>query len=213
LVGGVERNMLLPTAVGVARPTAMAPETMAGGDPRARGPYVVVGLRGPRGLPARLLPRNPPPARPPDGRGGGAPAPPAGATPRPGRAEVAGPVFARAMDGAGLRRQLAEEIRPRLEPGEVVGIPAVLGMRDPHGAWSELQERLGTAVFEIATPPPSVPGLRLNEILSAAIRRHGGRIVLGPQVVGAQRSGEAIRALVAQTSGRPRTLQAPAVVP
>jgi len=208
LVGGVERNMLLPTAVGVARPTAMAPETMAGGDLRAGGRYVVVGLRALRDLHARIAADNLARARTPDGGGVEARAVLVEATPRPEAAEVAAPVFARAMDGAALRRQLAEEIRPRLEPGEVVGIPAVLGMRDPHGAWSELQERLGTAVFEIATPPPSVPGLRLNEILSAAIRRHGGRIVIGPQIVGAERAGGGIRALVAETSGRRRAYEA-----
>jgi len=131
-----------------------------------------------------------------------------GATPRPEAAEVAAPVFARAMDGEALRRQLAQEILPRLEPGEVVGIPAVLGMRDARGAWSELQARLGTAVFEIPTPPPSVPGLRLNEILSAAIRRHGGRLVIGAQVVGAERGADGIRALVAETSGRRRAYEA-----
>src|SRR5262249_59511735 len=54
LVGGVERNMLLPTAVGVARPTAMAPETMAGGDLRAGRRYVGGGPRGPGDLPDRL---------------------------------------------------------------------------------------------------------------------------------------------------------------
>src|SRR5262249_29437790 len=123
LVGGVERNMLLPTAVGVARPTAMAPETMAGGDLRAGGRHVIVGLRALRDLHARIAADNLARARTPDGGGVEARAVLVEATPRPEAAEVAAPVFARAMDGSGLRRQLAEEIRPRLEPGEVVGIP------------------------------------------------------------------------------------------
>jgi glycerol-3-phosphate dehydrogenase subunit B len=42
-VGGLERNHLLPTAVGVVRPSTLVPETMAGGDLRSGGPVCIVG--------------------------------------------------------------------------------------------------------------------------------------------------------------------------
>jgi len=35
-VGGLERNLLLPTAMGVLRPSALVPSTMAGGDTSRR---------------------------------------------------------------------------------------------------------------------------------------------------------------------------------
>ena len=40
-IGGLDENLLLPTAVGVARPSAVVPETMAGGDlaPRRRSAW------------------------------------------------------------------------------------------------------------------------------------------------------------------------------
>ena len=42
--GGLEENVLLPTAVGVAKPSAVVPETMVGGDLRAGGRFAFVGL-------------------------------------------------------------------------------------------------------------------------------------------------------------------------
>src|ERR1041385_4520814 len=44
--GGLDQNLLLPPAVGVAKPTALVPQTMAAGDLRAGGRFVFVGLRG-----------------------------------------------------------------------------------------------------------------------------------------------------------------------
>ena len=44
-VGSVEENLLLPTAIGVPRPSALVPETMAGGDLREPAPVVAVGFR------------------------------------------------------------------------------------------------------------------------------------------------------------------------
>ena len=49
------------------------------------------------------------------------------------------------------------------------------GIADPHGAWVELEHRLGCAVFEIPTLPPSVPGMRVHKSLHEALRRAGGR--------------------------------------
>ncbi len=43
-VGGLERNMLLPTAVGALKPSAIVPETFAAGDSEGLGRVVVVGL-------------------------------------------------------------------------------------------------------------------------------------------------------------------------
>ena len=43
--GGLERNLLLPSAVGAWRPSALVPVTMAEGDLRREDPMVIVGLR------------------------------------------------------------------------------------------------------------------------------------------------------------------------
>ncbi|MGH8874273.1 MAG: FAD-dependent oxidoreductase, partial [Acidimicrobiia bacterium] len=46
LEGSLERNWLLPSALGAARPTCLAPATMTAGDLRRRGAMVLVGFRG-----------------------------------------------------------------------------------------------------------------------------------------------------------------------
>ena len=45
LEGSLERNWLLPSALGAARPTCLAPRTMIAGDLRDMSPVLVVGFR------------------------------------------------------------------------------------------------------------------------------------------------------------------------
>src|SRR5512147_2208328 len=44
-VGSLERNVLLPTAIGALRPAALLPATMAAGDARLGGPLLIAGFR------------------------------------------------------------------------------------------------------------------------------------------------------------------------
>jgi glycerol-3-phosphate dehydrogenase subunit B len=77
----------------------------------------------------------------------------------------------------------------------------MLGLSDPHAAWSDLEHRLSRPVFEVPTLPPSVPGMRLFEILRSTLRRAGGRLVLGSEVVGAERAGQRVTAVRAHAAG------------
>jgi glycerol-3-phosphate dehydrogenase subunit B len=83
-----------------------------------------------------------------------------------------------------------------------VAFPAVLGLRDPHGAWEDLEQRLGRKVFEIPTLPPSVPGMRVFEVLRSALRGARGRLVLGSEAVSADREGGRVSAVHAHAAGR-----------
>ena len=56
--GGLEENLLLPSAVGVPRPSAVVPESMAGGDLRDGGELCVVGFRALKDFYAPLLADN-----------------------------------------------------------------------------------------------------------------------------------------------------------
>jgi glycerol-3-phosphate dehydrogenase subunit B len=192
--GSLERNHLLPTAIGALRPSALVPETMAAGDAGAGGPVCVVGLRVLRDFHASLC---------------------AGNLARAGiearaieldidvgrRVEANALGVARRFDDEQWRAAFAAGLAPRLRPEERVALAATLGLRDPHGAWSDLQRRLGHTVFEIPTLPPSVPGMRIYNALVAALRASGGRLVLGAEAVGAEREGERVTALRAHTSG------------
>jgi glycerol-3-phosphate dehydrogenase subunit B len=57
-------------------------------------------------------------------------------------------------------------------------------------------------VFEIPTPPPSVPGIRLLTAVEEVVRRAGGRVVVGSEVIGSRTSGSRLDAVIARTSGR-----------
>jgi glycerol-3-phosphate dehydrogenase subunit B len=181
-VGGLEENLLLPTAVGALKPSAAVPETMAAGDLREGGEVCVVGFRALKDFHAPLLADN---------------LSRAGITARAveldlvpeGRADVNSLGFARAFDTPGFRAEVAAQIGARLGGEERVAFPAVLGIATPTTAWSELRDRLARPVFEVPTLPPSVPGMRVFAILRERLRRAGARVILNAVVHEAERSG------------------------
>ena len=186
--GDLEENLLLPTALGVPRPSAVVPETMAGGDLRRSTPVFVVGFRGLKdfhpALLAEVLRRT----------GGAARSAELDLVPE-GRVDVNSLGYARAFDDPSFRAEVTAQLVGRLRAEERVALPAVLGIADPHGAWAELEQRLGRQVFEIPTLPPSVPGMRLFAILREALRRAGGRVILNAVVTGAERESGRVSAL------------------
>jgi glycerol-3-phosphate dehydrogenase subunit B len=186
--GGLDENLLLPTALGVPRPSAVVPETMAGGDLRSGGPLFVVGFRGLKdfhpALMAETLRRTGTPAR----------AAELDLVPE-GRVDVNSLGYARAFDDPAFRGEVVAQLVARLRADERVAFPAVLGIADPHAAWSDLERRLARPVFEVPTLPPSVPGMRLFAILREALRRAGGRLILNTAVTGAEREGGRVSAL------------------
>jgi glycerol-3-phosphate dehydrogenase subunit B len=192
-VGGLERNFLLPTAVGVARPSAMVPETMAAGELREKESICLVGMRALRDFHVQLCAANV--AR-------------LGIEARGvelevdvgGRPEANAVGLAKRFDNPDFRAEFARKLAPSMRE-QRVGLPAVLGLRDAHRAWSDLEQRLERPVFEIPTLPPSAPGIRMFNALSKALRAAGGRLVMGSRVVGAEREAERVVALRAEGSG------------
>jgi glycerol-3-phosphate dehydrogenase subunit B len=199
--GDLERNLLLPTAVGALRPSALVPETMAAGDASAGGAVCIVGSRSLRDFHPALCASNL--AR-------------AGIEARAvdielelDRADANAVGVARRFDDPKWRAGFAARLALKLGADDRVGLPAMLGARDPHGACSDLVQRLGRPVFEIPTLPPSVPGMRLFEILRTSLRRAGGRLVLGAEVIGAERDGSRIRAVTTAAGGHDVSYAAP----
>jgi glycerol-3-phosphate dehydrogenase subunit B len=191
--GGLERNHLLPTAVGVARPSALVPQTMAGGDVRSKQPVCVVGVPVLRDFYAALCAGNL--------RKAGVPARAIEAEIDVGRVEANSVMLARSFDDPSFRAAFAARLALLVAPGERVALPAILGLRDPFGAWSDLERRLARPVFEIPTLPPSAPGMRVYDALVAALRAAGGRIVLGAEVVDVERGGDRVASVRAHSSG------------
>jgi glycerol-3-phosphate dehydrogenase subunit B len=186
--GSVEDNLLLPTAAGAARPSAVVPETMAGGDLRGDAAVCIVGFRALKDfhpqLAADMLTR-------------------AGVHARgveldlvpEGRADVNALGFARGFDDPAFRADVTAQLVGQLGVEERVAFPAVLGIADPHGVWTELEHRLGRTVFEIPTLPPSVPGMRVYKSLNETLRRAGGHVILNAVVTGAEHEDGRVSAL------------------
>jgi glycerol-3-phosphate dehydrogenase subunit B len=205
--GRLEENFLLPTAVGVAKPTTLVPETMAAGDLRAGGRFVFVGLRGLKDFYPAYLADNLRAALPRVSTRAVELAPSLGV-----ERDVGTLGFARRFEQQEFRDHVVRELGQLLVPGEIVGFPAVLGLRHARDVWQELESRLRHAVFEVPTLPPSVGGIRVFESLTAALRREGAQVVLGSTVTGAEHNGRRLDGVVAQTAARPRTYRAYAFV-
>jgi glycerol-3-phosphate dehydrogenase subunit B len=202
--GGLDRNYLLPTAVGALRPSALVPEAMAGGDLREKSPVCVVGLPVLKDFYPSLCAGNL--------RRAGIEARAVEIDVEVGRVEANALALARHLDEERFRAAFAARLALLLAPGEIVALPAILGLRDPHGAWSDLERRLGRGVFEIPTLPPSVPGMRVYNALLAGLSAAGGRLVLGAEAVGAEREGDRVTGVRADTSGHETVYRARWVV-
>jgi glycerol-3-phosphate dehydrogenase subunit B len=203
-VGDPGANMLLPTAIGVPRPSAVVPETMAGGDIRSVRRVAIAGLGALKDFHPALVADN---LRAAADAGGLAldARPVLLSPPTDGEADVSTLSFARRFEDPGFRGAVAAELRAALRDEEAVGFPAVLGFGQVRSVWTELQEAIGRPVFEIPTLPPSVPGMRLARALQDRLRRAGGRFVLGVQAVGPEMRDGRIAGVRIRTAARETT--------
>jgi glycerol-3-phosphate dehydrogenase subunit B len=196
--GGLEENLLLPTAVGAVKPSAVVPRSMAEGDLRGGAEVHVVGFRALKDFHAALLADNL--------RRAGVEARSSELDLVPeGRVDVNSLGFARAFDDPRFRAEVAAQLIGRLGAEERVAFPAVLGIADPGAAWTELRNRLGRPVFEVPTLPPSVPGMRVFAVLREALRRAGGRVHMPAVVTGAERAGARVTSVRARIGLREHT--------
>ncbi|QWW18851.1 glycerol-3-phosphate dehydrogenase subunit GlpB [Schaalia sp. 19OD2882] len=205
LVGETTRNVLLPTAVGALRPTALIQPSMVAGVLDGR-PLVVVGLRRLKDFPAALVADNLSKQTYPGGTAITARAAWVDLEIRPGEKDSSGLVHARAFDDPENLRRLAQALTPLVREGEVVALPAVLGLDNRH-AWHDLTRMIGHNVFEIPLQPPSVPGMRLDRALTAMVKQRA-RLITGVSVVGHQRQGKTLTSVTVDSAGGGRTIEA-----
>ncbi|MBL8094407.1 MAG: glycerol-3-phosphate dehydrogenase subunit GlpB [Anaerolineales bacterium] len=198
--------LLLPSALGAARPTALVPRTMAAGDLRRPEPIVVVGFDNFKDFYPALIAEN-------LERGGHRAR--AIMLTAPGfehEADLPPLTLARAFDRAPFRSALAAQLGPRLRSGERVAFPAVLGLTAALEALADLEKRLGAPVFEIPTLPPSIPGIRVFNAFDRLLRAAGARVQIGHPVIGFKTDGLRVTALTSQTAARDRDWACDAVV-
>lgn len=210
VVGDPEANYQLPTAIGAIRPTCLAQPSMVAGNLSAGDHVVIVGLRQLKDFHPQLIAENLARTDLPSG----------------GRAKVrhllvdfavrdevdtSGLTYARAFDDPAVRERFARTIIGQLETDEIVGLPAVLGVRDAK-AWRHVAEKLGHPVFEIPLPPPSVPGIRLNEALTDRAKAAGVRFVPGVRTVSFRASEGRVDGVTIATEPAAREFTADAFV-
>jgi len=142
-------NSLLPTGAGTMRPTWLIPVTMAAGAAMTPAETLIVGFRGFRDFQGDTVSLHL------KCRGVTLP------LPRYGLEGLTASALARLMDEASFRERLGESIRQQMAGESFIGLPAVLGLRDPAAVLRTLEEVTGARVFEIPMLPPSIPGTRI----------------------------------------------------
>ena len=205
LIGDEARNVRIPTGVGALRPTCLIPPSMEAGVPQAGARYAIVGLARLKDFYPSLVAENLTRQNGPDGAPIKARALSVDYVVREGEVDSTGTNHARSLDREENRARLANQIRPLLEDGEIVGLPAVLGLDDPN-AWRDLADKLGHPVFEIPIQPPSVPGMRLNALLTR-IASSTCRVILGSPIKAVHTADGRVSAVEYASAGRPTVVE------
>ena len=198
LHGSLDHNWLLPSAVGTFRPTCLAPETMIAGDLSHPASMLIVGFRQLRdfypnlvadnlsqqGIPAGYVTLDLPSLQK---RGFNTPV-----------------TLARMFEDTLFRSEVVAKLQPLVRDVERVGFPAVLGLHDARTVKEALEARLRRPVFEIPSLTPSIAGIRLHNILLAAIKQHGGQVFDGMEALAADSDAGHITAVYTEASARRR---------
>jgi glycerol-3-phosphate dehydrogenase subunit B len=201
-VGSLDHNVLLPTALGALRPTALLPATMAAGDARlSRGdnagrPLLIAGFRELRDFFPPLAAANLS-AQGITASGAYLKLPSINR-----KLDFNTRTFAQLFDDTAFRQDIGRQLRELKGDATRIGLPAVLGLRDPLGVVADLQRLSGAQIFEIPTLPPSVPGMRLFAIFQDAIIKAGGRLQIGSEVVRGTNADDRLIAVYTEAAAR-----------
>jgi glycerol-3-phosphate dehydrogenase subunit B len=195
--GDAGANLSLPSPVGAARPTFLAPLAQLAGDLNRPEPMLIVGFRGMRDFFPELIVENL------NKQGHSARAaflPLDLITERQDSNTVQ---LANGLDHPARHTALAAGLKKLTQHGERVGLPAILGVAQHATVMKELQAAAGAAVFEIPTLPPSVPGFRLTEALRRKVEELGVRVEVNMEVKGFHAENGRIASIESDASARP----------
>ena len=207
LAGNPDKNVFLPTCLGAWRPTCLPQPSMLAGAPEDGKKYVIVGLRRLKDFYPQLVAENLEKEEIPGGGKVSARHIWIDTPVRHDEVDTSGLNFARALDTADFRAKFCDEVKRHLKDGEVVGLPAVLGLKD-RNAWKDIAHRLGHEVFEIPILPPSIPGMRINETLTQMVRDLGVRYIIGSEVTGLSANDGRVESVTFDSAGSETTLKA-----
>jgi glycerol-3-phosphate dehydrogenase subunit B len=190
-------NLLLPSPVGAARPTLLAPSAQLAGALDRPEPMLIVGFQGMRDFYPRLLADNL--CR----QGFTARAEQLPLDLITARRDSNTVQLAQAVDAQDVQKRLAAALHRIVRPGERIGLPAILGLHQHAAALRTIQQGAGAPVFEIPTLPPSVPGVRLHRALRGLLEHAGVRVEAGMESAGFHADGDRVAWVETATSARP----------
>ncbi len=162
-----DRNCLLPTGAGTLRPTYLIPVTMAGGISVDGRCTLIAGFKGFKDFYAHYI------ADQLKCRAVNLD------LPDPSYRELTATALARLMEKKSFREKVGTAIRKQLQGETRVGLPALLGTRDPVQVKDDLEAIIGAKIFEIPTLPPSVPGIRIFNFFKEWLIHKGVSFLLG----------------------------------
>jgi glycerol-3-phosphate dehydrogenase subunit B len=198
-----DRNALVPTHGGAVKPTARYPRAAAAGVASDSRDMLLVGFASMTDFEATLAADHVDAAGVPfDVRGVDVD------FPKSFRADAKITRYAKALDtdeevgGRGTREALASAVEPHLDGAERVGFPSLLGDDNRHEVRADLEAYLGAAVFEVPMGPPSLPGLRLEDLLFHALDEAGVGISSGNKAVGYETDDGEVSAVLVDRKGR-----------
>jgi glycerol-3-phosphate dehydrogenase subunit B len=170
-------NSFLPTGVGTMRPTYLLGPTMTAGAVMRPAETIIVGFRGFKDFQADTVSLHL------NCRG----------------AVISFPLHrmegmttlavARQMEDRAFAEELGETIRNQMAEERFIGLPAVLGLREPALVLETLQKATGARVFEIPILPPSLPGMRIFNRFHEYLLERGVAFLLGNPIKATVRNG------------------------
>lgn len=210
-----DHNALVPTYGGTVKPTARYPVGTAAGLASDSRDTLLVGFASLTAFDAPLAASHLDAAGVPfDVRGVSV------EFPKRFRADATAMRFARALDRdepdddgvLNTRAALVESVKAHLDGAERVGFPALLGDDYPEEVRGTLESALGIDVFEVPMGPPSLPGLRLEDRLDAALHDAGVRVTTGNPVVGFDAEGGQVTTVYTDRNGQRVPFEASEIV-
>jgi len=194
-------NIVVPTPLGVPRPTFMAPHSQYRPGWEDARKILVAGFREYRDFSPALVAANLNRWR---GRGEAA----TSVTTDLGISRyVDAPTLARLLEKERYWRLFVEQLASRMGKSTLVLAPAVFGMDSSAELLTRLGRVLGAPVMELATLPPSVPGLRLQRALRRYVLARGVRVTDNIRVTEAEVEGGICRAVIADDGLRRRRFE------
>jgi glycerol-3-phosphate dehydrogenase subunit B len=176
-------NCLIPTGAGTYRPTYLIPSTMIAGTFLSNAKPLVVGFKGFKDFYADYM------ADQLNCRGIVLPL-----SEFPGQ-EMIATAIARLMERESFREVLGREVKEQMEGESRIGFPALLGIRDPLRVKKDLEQIIGSEVFEIPILPPSIPGMRIFRRFKEWLIQRGVTFLLGHSVLKADLNGKRCRSI------------------